>query len=76
MNCIAMLQGFANSSACSTASPKLRNKGKAVLRGQTSIWGGGGAMRIVRGPLFKPLDVALMVGFAMAFVLLTSLRLA
>jgi len=26
--------------------------------------------------LFKPLDIALMVGFAMAFVLLTSLRLA
>jgi hypothetical protein len=33
-------------------------------------------MRIPRGPLFRPLDIALMVGFAMAFVLLTSLRQA
>jgi hypothetical protein len=36
----------------------------------------GVGMRVVRGPLFKPLDIALMVGFAMAFVLLASLRLA
>lgn len=33
-------------------------------------------MRVVRGSLFKPFDIALMVGFAMGFVLLTSLRLA
>ena len=32
-------------------------------------------MRVVRGSLFKPLDVALMVGFAMGFVLLSTLRL-
>jgi hypothetical protein len=36
----------------------------------------GVVMRVVRGSLFKPLDIALVVGFAMAFVLLTSLRLA
>ncbi len=33
-------------------------------------------MRVPRGPLFQPLDIALMVGFAMAFILLTTLRLA
>ena len=33
-------------------------------------------MRAPRGPLFQPLDIALMVGFALAFVLLTSLHFA
>ncbi len=34
------------------------------------------AMRVPSGPLFKPFDYALMVGFAMAFIMLTTLRLA
>jgi len=33
-------------------------------------------MRVPRGPLFQPLDIALIVGFAMAFVLMTTLRVA
>ncbi len=33
-------------------------------------------MRVPTGPLFKPLDYALMVMFGMAFVLMTALRLA
>lgn len=33
-------------------------------------------MRYPTGPLFRPLDYALMVIFAMAFILLTILRLA
>jgi hypothetical protein len=33
-------------------------------------------MRVRTGPLFKPLDYALMVMFSMAFVLMTALRLA
>ena len=33
-------------------------------------------MRYPTGPLFKPLDYALMVVFAMGFILLTTLRLA
>lgn len=33
-------------------------------------------MRYPTGPLFKPLDYALMVVFAMTFILLTLLRLA
>ncbi len=37
---------------------------------------GGNAMRIPTRPLFKPFDYALMVAFAMAFVMLTTLRLA
>ena len=36
----------------------------------------GVAMRVPTGPLFKPFDYALMVGFAMAFIMLTTLRLA
>ena len=33
-------------------------------------------MRIPTGPLFRPFDYALMVMFAMGFILLTALRLA
>jgi hypothetical protein len=33
-------------------------------------------MRYPTGPLFRPFDYALMVIFAMAFVLLTALRMA
>ena len=36
----------------------------------------GMTMRVPTGPLFKPFDYALMVGFAMAFIMLTTLRLA
>ena len=36
----------------------------------------GVTMRVPTGPLFKPFDYALMVGFAMAFIMLTTLRLA
>lgn len=32
-------------------------------------------MRAPRGPLFQPLDIALMAGFAMAVVMLTTFRL-
>ena len=39
-------------------------------------WFVGVAMRVPTGPLFKPFDYALMVGFAMAFIMLTTLRLA
>ena len=37
---------------------------------------GGDAMRIPTRPLFRPFDYALIVAFAMAFVMLTTLRLA
>ncbi len=37
---------------------------------------GGECMRVPTGPLFKPFDYALMVVFAMAFIMLTTLRLA
>jgi hypothetical protein len=33
-------------------------------------------MRVPKTPLFQPLDIALMIGFAMAFVVLASLCLA
>jgi hypothetical protein len=33
-------------------------------------------MRVPNGPVFRPFDYALMVGFAMAFIMLTTLRLA
>ncbi len=33
-------------------------------------------MRVPSGPLFKPLDYALMVAFTMGFIMLTALRLA
>lgn len=33
-------------------------------------------MRMPTGPIFRPFDYALMVGFAMAFIMLTALRLA
>lgn len=33
-------------------------------------------MRLPKAPLFQPLDIALIVGFAMAFIMLASLRLA
>ncbi len=33
-------------------------------------------MRVPTGPLFKPFDYALMAAFAMAFVMLTTLRMA
>jgi hypothetical protein len=33
-------------------------------------------MRVPTGPVFRPFDYALMVGFAMAFIMLTTLRLA
>ena len=33
-------------------------------------------MRVPTGPLFRPFDYALMVVFAMAFIMLTALRLA
>jgi hypothetical protein len=36
----------------------------------------GVEMRVPTGPLFKPFDYALMVVFAMAFIMLTTLRLA
>jgi hypothetical protein len=38
--------------------------------------GGVTSMRYPTGPLFRPFDYALMVVFAMAFILLTTLRLA
>jgi hypothetical protein len=37
---------------------------------------GGEYMRVPTGPLFRPFDYALMVVFAMAFIMLTTLRLA
>ena len=36
----------------------------------------GVVMRVPTRPLFKPFDYALMVAFAMAFIMLTTLRLA
>ena len=33
-------------------------------------------MRVPTGPLFRPFDYALIVVFAMAFIMLTALRLA
>jgi hypothetical protein len=33
-------------------------------------------MRVPTGPVFRPFDYALMIGFAMAFIMLTTLRLA
>jgi hypothetical protein len=32
-------------------------------------------MRVPRKPLFQPLDIVLTVGFAVIFILLTSVRL-
>jgi len=36
----------------------------------------GVVMRVPNGPVFRPFDYALLVGFAMAFIMLTTLRLA
>jgi hypothetical protein len=41
----------------------------------TLLWLGV-QMRVPSGPLFKPFDYALMVVFGMAFIMLTTLRLA
>jgi hypothetical protein len=63
-------------SACRTAVIKL-----CMMVGEAfpseirpGVW--GFTMRVPTRPLFKPFDYALMVAFAMAFVMLTTLRLA
>lgn len=61
--------------ACRAAVTKLciTQSGSSRI-GTLLVW--GWVMRVPTGPLFKPFDYALMVVFAMAFIMLTTLRLA